>query len=180
MYDNLAACSSLTYTHGMFLVMGGFMLDGERKEGIVLQEPAVIELLHDHKISFPGISKNQIMDKSKADGLGKLVVIGQTAWFMAQVISRAVQHLPITELELTTAAFSLLNILIYALWWNKPKNVRFPIIVPLLRQKQSSSPGTQPTSVPAMVHNENTAHLSEEIGSSIGPQHLLAVDMEAK
>lgn len=134
------------------------MLDGKRK---ILQEPTVVELLHAHKISFPGITKDRLMDRSKTDSLAKFIAIGQTAWFMAQVISRSAQRLPISELELATAAFALLNVLIYILWWDKPKNVRFPVMVPLLQEDRPSIPHTQSISVQAETHDEVT-HLFKE------------------
>jgi len=41
-----------------------------------------------------------------------------------QCIARGVQGLPITELELITVAFAVLNFVIYLLWWEKPLNVQ--------------------------------------------------------
>ncbi|KAE9390353.1 hypothetical protein BT96DRAFT_345755 [Gymnopus androsaceus JB14] len=101
-------CSDWTMTHGMFLVMGGFMLtDPSGKHLGVLLDNNLESLMLRKLISFPKISSSGIMDKSKADALAKTLALVQTIWFIAQVISRAVQHLPITELELTTIAFAL-------------------------------------------------------------------------
>ncbi|KDQ55310.1 hypothetical protein JAAARDRAFT_195714 [Jaapia argillacea MUCL 33604] len=36
------------------------------------------------------------------------------------------QHLPITELEIATLTFTILNLTTYSLWWNKPTDVRCP------------------------------------------------------
>lgn len=46
---------------------------------------------------------------------------------MTQCIARRVQHLPLTELEVITLAFSSMNIAIYIIWWKKPLDVRYPI-----------------------------------------------------
>lgn len=160
----IASCGDLTYTHGMFLVMGGFVLDGAEKR--VLQEQDVKNLVLNHKVFFPGISKDEIMDRSKADGLTKTVTMVQTTWFIAQAISRAVQHLPITELELTTLGFAFLNVLIYVLWWNKPKDVQYPILVPLLSEKKVSH--TLTTSSVSLRDYDGDSHNNlEDPGSSV-------------
>ncbi|TDL15015.1 hypothetical protein BD410DRAFT_809277 [Rickenella mellea] len=44
--------------------------------------------------------------------------------FVLQCIARGAEHLAITELELVTLAFAVLNMVTYALWWNKPQNVQ--------------------------------------------------------
>ncbi|KIK64277.1 hypothetical protein GYMLUDRAFT_985423 [Collybiopsis luxurians FD-317 M1] len=121
-----------TMTHGLFLVMGGFMLtDASGKHMEALQAEDLARLLRKGDIAFRHIPESEIMDKSKGDALAKTLILIQTTWFIAQVISRAVLHLPITELELTTVAFALLNFLTYALWWKKPLDVRRPIILSL-------------------------------------------------
>lgn len=162
----------------MFLVMGGFMLIGEKGRVSVLQEPKIKILLHNRKIIFPAISKDEIMDRSKSDVLAKVLALVQTTWFIAQVISRAVQHLPSTQLEITTVAFAFLNVLIYMLWWNKPQNIRYPIMVPLL--KSSPSPRTH-LILASMngVQGDDIAHLSdssEDTGFSLVPSRLGATD----
>ncbi|KIK64274.1 hypothetical protein GYMLUDRAFT_221623 [Collybiopsis luxurians FD-317 M1] len=124
------ACRHWTMTHGLFLVMGGFMLiDASGTHTEVLQEENLANLLRNGNIALHHISECEIMDRSKGDALAKSLVLIQTTWFIAQVISRAVLHLPITELELTTVAFALLNFLTYALWWKKPLDVRHPILL---------------------------------------------------
>ncbi|KAE9398882.1 hypothetical protein BT96DRAFT_1104909, partial [Gymnopus androsaceus JB14] len=126
------SCRNWTITHGMFLVMGGFFLtDSSGKRIGVLQERDLVKLLSTGQIALPNLSCSEIMDRSKGDALSKTLVLIQTTWFMLQVISRAVQHLPITELELTTSAFALLNILTYILWWKKPLDIRHPVVISL-------------------------------------------------
>ncbi|KIK66927.1 hypothetical protein GYMLUDRAFT_914734 [Collybiopsis luxurians FD-317 M1] len=126
------ACRNWTITHGMFLVMGGFVLaDDSGKRLGVIQEDDLIKLLSNGQIAFPALSSSQIMDRSKGDAITKTLVLFQTSWFVMQIVSRAIQHLPITELELTTLAFALLNFLTYMLWWKKPLDVRHPILITL-------------------------------------------------
>jgi hypothetical protein len=119
--------------------MGGFMLyDGERAVRTILPaNKSQRDLLRgaDDELGFclkEGhilISEKRIEDKSKGDPLAKGFVIIQTSWFVLQSIARAVQHLPLTELELVTLAFASLNLVVYVLWWKKPLNVGCPVPV---------------------------------------------------
>ncbi|KAJ3562108.1 hypothetical protein NP233_g9782 [Leucocoprinus birnbaumii] len=74
-------------------------------------------------------SEDEINDKSKSDFFSKLIVVTQTTWFIVQCMTRWLQNLPVTELEVITLAFAFLNFVTYTLWWNKPQNLRvaFPV-----------------------------------------------------
>ncbi|TDL14490.1 hypothetical protein BD410DRAFT_845987 [Rickenella mellea] len=121
-----------TQTHGFFALMGGFMLFDGDKPLYTLSPEKLDELSRARKIVFPKITKKEIEDKSKGDVLSKGFVIVQTGWFVLQCIARGVERLPITELELVTLAFAVLNFTTYALWWNKPLNVDCPFSVYLV------------------------------------------------
>ncbi|KAK7435349.1 hypothetical protein VKT23_019700 [Stygiomarasmius scandens] len=73
------------------------------------------------------VTEGEIMDKSKRDTISKIVVIGQTLWFIIQCGARAAERLPVTNLEIMTLAFAALNFVTYSMWWNKPQRVRYPI-----------------------------------------------------
>ena len=75
------------------------------------------------------IVKEEIQDKSKSDGLAKLVVLVQTAWFTGQCLARAIQKLAITELEVVALAYTALNGVMYFFWWHKPLDVQFPVVI---------------------------------------------------
>lgn len=68
-------------------------------------------------------TEDEILDRSKGDGLAKTLVLLQTTWFMIQFFARIVKGLPITEIELVTIAFTALNFGTYFFWWQKPLNV---------------------------------------------------------
>jgi hypothetical protein len=70
-----------------------------------------------------------IRDKSKGDALSKGVALFQGLWFITQCIARTTQHLPVTELEVATLAFAVVNIFIWLLWWGKPLDVQDPIML---------------------------------------------------
>jgi hypothetical protein len=73
---------------------------------------------------FPRIAKEEIQDRSKGDIISKGIVVLQTGWFVMQCIARQTQGLPITELELVTIAYAVLNFIMYWMWWDKPLNVQ--------------------------------------------------------
>ncbi|KAF7369927.1 hypothetical protein MSAN_00622200 [Mycena sanguinolenta] len=115
-------------THGMFVSMGGFVTPDEHPI-------ATIEQLEDStfgpefQAAVQKISEKDITDKSKGDVLSKGVALLQGLWFILQSLARVHQHLAITQLEVVTLAFAIVNIFIWLLWWNKPLDVRRPIVV---------------------------------------------------
>jgi hypothetical protein len=112
--------------------MGGFTLyRGEISQG-VLSAKKMAEFLEAGKINFPTVSKKEIEDRSKGDGLSKSLAVWQTAWFVVQCIARRGQQLDITGLELLTCALAVLNGVMYFFLWNKPLHVRCSVPVYLL------------------------------------------------
>jgi len=110
--------------------MGGFVLDDDNgKPGRTLCLEEIEELVRNDEIQYPIITKAEIKDKSKGDVVTKGLVLIQTTWFLLQCVARAKKHLALTELEVATAAFAFLNSITYALWWDKPLNVKCPIRV---------------------------------------------------
>ncbi|KAF5334702.1 hypothetical protein D9758_017249 [Tetrapyrgos nigripes] len=91
------------------------------------------------------VTEDEIKDRGKSDALSKFLAIGQTAWFIVQCIARGVEGISITNLEILTLAFALLNFGIYFFWLDKPQRVRFPIKINY--QNQSSKEGGTARSV---------------------------------
>jgi len=75
------------------------------------------------------ITEKEIADRSKGDGLAKIILILQSSWFMFQCIARRAQGLGLTQLELTTLALASLNGITFILWWYKPLGVEAPVRV---------------------------------------------------
>jgi hypothetical protein len=115
--------------HGFFAAMGGFVYHGDNGRLHTLSLKDIEALVEKDEIEYPIISKEEIEDKSKGDAVIKGLVLIQTTWFLLHCIARGAQHLFITELELATAAFALLNVITYILWWDKPLNVDCPVRV---------------------------------------------------
>ncbi|KAK7020727.1 hypothetical protein VNI00_017627 [Paramarasmius palmivorus] len=88
----------------------------------------LLEFLIKH--GYITITEDEIMDNlSHSDSITKVIAVIQTAWFLLQVGARAVEGLAITELEIITVGFAVLNFGTYFLWWNKPLRVRHPVRV---------------------------------------------------
>jgi len=112
--------------------MGGFA----DVNGKALSLKEIERLVGNQEIEYPIVSREEIEDRSKGDAVTKTLVVLQTAWFLLQCVVRASQHLALTELELATAAFAVLSIVMYVLWWDKPLDVQLPIRV---RRRRSDS-----------------------------------------
>ncbi|KAL8727725.1 MAG: hypothetical protein Q9166_005838 [cf. Caloplaca sp. 2 TL-2023] len=75
---------------------------------------------------LPKISEEDILDKNKSDNVSKLLSVLQALWMLVQIISRLRGKLPVTLLEVNTLAHIVCAIIIYGLWWNKPKLINEP------------------------------------------------------
>ena len=129
-----------TKTHGYFIQMGGFMLfDGNVAKGVLSPE-RLSELLKLGKIEFPTVTVEEIEDRSKADGFSKTIALGQALWFIGQCLARRAEHLDITILEQLTLSFTVLNGMLYFIWWHKPLDVRSPVRVYLLAGLTNDDP----------------------------------------
>ncbi|TFK60324.1 hypothetical protein BDN72DRAFT_828976 [Pluteus cervinus] len=133
-----------TLTHGHFLQMGGLI----RKDNHhVLNPDNLVDLFIKKQIhldSFRRISQKEIEDHSKGDALSKAVVAVQTTWFVLECLVRLQQNLRLTELEVATLAFAVLNMFTYGFWWHKPLNVLCPIAVDF----EPTGTGQEPESIP--------------------------------
>ncbi|ESZ89496.1 hypothetical protein SBOR_10119 [Sclerotinia borealis F-4128] len=127
--------SPWTIVHGFYAGMGGFVFDFENSED---NTPPFIPNYQRLTLSargvsllaecgyLPDISKREIVDKSKADTMAKLLVILQAGWMLVQVIGRLVSDLPVTLLEVNTLGHVLCTFIIYMLWWHKPRSIMMP------------------------------------------------------
>jgi len=135
-----------TRTHGLFLIMEGFQLfersdqpprlASEKNDYFARGVGKFIRILdfkdvlqHELEAVIPFITEDEIKDKGKSDAISKIIVLLQTSWFIIQCIARGIKHLPLTELEIVTLAYAMLNFFVYIFWWDKPCNVGCPIRV---------------------------------------------------
>ncbi|KAJ7787244.1 hypothetical protein B0H14DRAFT_2399746 [Mycena olivaceomarginata] len=111
-------------THGFFISMGGFVSrNGHHPITTSKQLEDVAEYLAD----ICAIEADDIKERSKGDALSKGVALIQGLWFTTQCLARVHQDLPVTELEVATLAFAIVNIPVWLLWWDKPLDVQRPI-----------------------------------------------------
>lgn len=121
-----------TIAHFHFLQMGGFTLfDGDKTIGTLSCNHLRI-LLERWRVNFPSTTVMQIQDLNKIGMLPKLLAIGQTGWFIPQIIARKAYRFAITELEIAISAFAVLSAATYFFWWNKAFDVRRSLPVYLL------------------------------------------------
>ncbi|KZT19425.1 hypothetical protein NEOLEDRAFT_1245852 [Neolentinus lepideus HHB14362 ss-1] len=123
-------------------------------------------------LPFPEITEDEIKDKSKCDWLSKGLAILQTSWFIVQCIARAIQKLPLTELELATCAFAVLNAVVYAFWWNKPQSVDCPYAI----GRSSREPSVTITSLDDINKTGTSVQTSQ--GSSVTRIKTYVVDVD--
>jgi hypothetical protein len=130
-YNDISVEKLWTRTHGFFVIMGGFHAytrgDSEMDKYLPgtplypLDQMTVIEKVKREEIELP--LEEEIQDKSKADWLAKTIVLLQIGWFVIQCIARGVAHLPLSELEVVTLAYTVMNFGICIAWWDKPRSV---------------------------------------------------------
>ncbi len=129
-----------TLVHGFYAAMGGFVLNDPKIESQdhylpawqrngVLTPMGVLFLMEHAPSLIPDLSSSDILERSKADGLAKILLVCQVLWFLFTCINRAVQGLPLCLLEITTIAHALCSLLTYALWWRKPKDVDHQTVI---------------------------------------------------
>ena len=127
-----------TMTHSFYAVMGGFAFDTSNAEPNFLPNHRSRLCISVYGLSYialkapeliPDIAETQIKDKSKADGLAKIIVCLQALWFCVQCITRVSQRKAISLLELNTFAHAFCALLIYALWWHKPQDIEEPTLL---------------------------------------------------
>ncbi|KAK0383822.1 hypothetical protein NLU13_9733 [Sarocladium strictum] len=129
--------SPWTHLHSWYALMGGYVVEDTADDDfkfpfpngltrLTLTTNAVRLLARDDPNVFPQITNSEILDKSKSNGLAKLIVCLQALWFCVCVGGRLVQRLPLTVLELNTAAHCICTLLCYMFWWNKPFDIVEP------------------------------------------------------
>ncbi|KAK4903723.1 hypothetical protein LTR49_026689 [Elasticomyces elasticus] len=136
---NRHAAQQWTSVHSFYAGMGGFVFDmtvPEMSEGpTFIPEvrrlhitPRGLQLLAGCGL-LPAISRDDIEDKSKAEWSGKFLCCVQVTWFMVQAVVRLAAGLTIAPLEINTIGHIVCALLIYALWWYKPKWVNQPTVL---------------------------------------------------
>lgn len=118
--------------------MGGFAFDSSFSnpsfipgniDRLILTPTGLLFLAEEEPSLIPNIAESVISDKSKANGMAKTLVCLQATWFCIQCVTRIVQGLAVTLLELNTFAHALCALMIFLLWWDKPLDVEDSTII---------------------------------------------------
>jgi hypothetical protein len=83
------------------------------REDDIPEHPLDFEDLSTRTLVYLAPSDTELKDKGKADVLAKVIALIQTLWFVAQCIGRRVEHLPLTDIEVVTVAYTTVNVFIY-------------------------------------------------------------------
>ncbi|KAJ7066270.1 hypothetical protein C8F01DRAFT_981052 [Mycena amicta] len=153
-----------TRTEGFFFAMGGFV--GVHGHPIVLlsefrrHEYPDVEVYPEPQ---PELSERErmvenIKDKSTKNLLAKAFAFLQGAWFILQCAFRLKQRLPLTQLEVMTAAYGVVNIFIWALWWYKPIGVDQLIRLALRRVEDPGDGDKDESEEEYRLHDDNNEH----------------------
>ncbi|KAJ7130477.1 hypothetical protein C8R44DRAFT_872278 [Mycena epipterygia] len=129
----------ITLTHGFFISMGGFV---SRKGHPIITIKQLMDN-SEYMSAIHDVKADDISDKGNSDAFSKGIALLQGLWFVTQCLACACQHLPVTELEVVTLAFAVVNIFIWYLWWAKPLDVEQPIVVGPVEQLKDVEPRIQ-------------------------------------
>ncbi|KAL9944097.1 hypothetical protein D7B24_001977 [Verticillium nonalfalfae] len=109
--------------------MGGFVLKADGIEPFPLNAKQLHWLVMNRHVEYPAITTAEIWDKSKQDGIAKVITSVQIAYLIVECIGRATQGLAITTLELNTLAIVTCTLMTAFAWLHKPADVRTPFFV---------------------------------------------------
>ena len=134
--------------HAFYANMGGFAFYGSFDDNDPAAEESLFEIETNprHTVDvpkydtliyimrhFPHIITNTpevaILARTQNGIMDKLVLVVQMMTFSTSCEARLVQHLPLTLLEVSTAAHAFCTIVTYFLFWSKVKNVAVPTIL---------------------------------------------------
>ena len=121
--------SEWTLRHSFYSNMGGFVLQPRDSVPFPIHGLHIVYLVEKGYLKLPDLTSKEISDKSKANGLSKVLVCLQTGWFVVHCIGRVAQSLPLTILELTTISYAWCAWAIYLLWLQKPLDVEVPTVL---------------------------------------------------
>jgi hypothetical protein len=144
-----------TITHSFFADMGGFLLEAPGLEHQIPVDAEQLFYLVKHRfVACPNVSKKDLDDRDKSDGLSRYVYIQQptqplgSVWimltssrhfrliavfqattFVFSLIARGIQGFTVTTIELTTMSFVIILFGTCWCWKDKPSDVETSILL---------------------------------------------------
>lgn len=105
----------------------------------VLTPNAFKDLIVAGKLKYPDITKEEIDDRSKGDGISKSLALLQLIWFILQIAIRSHYGLTTTFIEWITMALCLICGMMYTFWMSKPFNAHCPVVLRISGPDEGSS-----------------------------------------
>lgn len=129
-------------THTYYANMGGFViLKEESREKVSgynlhhLTGKDLIKLRETNRVArLPDITEEELIDRAKDDPFIRTISVARIIWSTVQILVRAVKKLSICPLELAVLAFAACAIIIYGLYWDKPKSIGVSTTISLQHQ----------------------------------------------
>lgn len=132
-----------------FLIMGGVVLVPKRDSssvgndttpdqwavpgyhGLVLmiKNGCFKKMIERGELTSDMLNPEMVQDKSKADTIAKFLVTLQIFWMFVDCFGRLASRLSLSILEIHVLIHVIYTIIIYALWWHKPKDIELPVFI---------------------------------------------------
>ncbi|CEJ55982.1 hypothetical protein PMG11_02209 [Penicillium brasilianum] len=113
------------------VIAGGLVLQTQDEWIYTIQPRDMKRLIQADVVHCSDFRDQDIEDRAKTDSFAKFVTVLQSTWFLGNVVARWGYDLPVSPIELSTIAYVACAILIYGVWWYKPKDMGTPIAVHL-------------------------------------------------
>ncbi|KAJ9615135.1 hypothetical protein H2200_001209 [Cladophialophora chaetospira] len=155
--------------YGFFAVMGGLRVPTpalEEKESLISLTPGAIKALA-YTGRFLPVDDKDVQDRSKADGLAKLLICVQVTWLSLECIARKVSHLPLTILEIHTFIHVVCALAIYLIWFKKPLDIKEATVVDLTTEDEEL---LSLLHLLGLLKGKQTFQVEDEDNSSTGPK----------
>lgn len=128
-----------TDVHSWFVMMGGISFEDQAplnrrflpgiRQRVTLTQNGFAWIATHRPHLLPNISLEHILDKSKSDWLAKGLTCWQAGYFCILCVFRLSQRLSITLLELNVFAHAICALMIFLIWWDKPRDVQEPTLL---------------------------------------------------
>jgi hypothetical protein len=128
--------------HAFYVVMGGFRIERYSNTSTptaeespstpstdtcltvdVLSFDGVLYVMKHFPEIIPDIPEESITDRAESSSLSKTILAIQVLLFCTNCASRLIHRLPLSLLEVSTAAHAFCTLFVYLVWWSKPLNI---------------------------------------------------------
>jgi hypothetical protein len=111
------------------IIAGGLSLQTQDGWTYIFRQGDIQPFIQAGIIEDVDFHDRDVEDHAKADSLGKTFTVIQTSWFLVDMIARWANSLPVAPIELGTVAYIACGLMMYAVWWYKPKDMSTPITI---------------------------------------------------